>query len=96
MIGKPYRIGPDVAWVDAEDGGRSDHVVWVTRLDTAELFELSGSAWLVWSLMTDGFTDVVTIQREIDELEVTIDFGEGGLDGFLSALEARELIVPEA
>jgi hypothetical protein len=96
VTGQSYRISPDVAWVDAEDGGRSEHVVWITRLDTAELFELAGAAWLVWSLLTDGFTDAAAIRREIDELEMTVDFGEGGLDGFLSALEAQELIVAEA
>lgn len=96
MSRQPYRISPELAWVDAEDGGRHDHVVWIARLDTAELFELAGSAWLVWSLLTDGFTDASAIEHEIDELEMTVDFGEGGLDAFLVALEAQGLIERES
>ncbi|QMU97374.1 hypothetical protein FVO59_09220 [Microbacterium esteraromaticum] len=89
---RSYAIREDVAWVDAADGGRTDNAVWISRLDTGELFELRNAGWLVWSMLADGIGDAEAMAAEIHALEITVDFGDEGLDGFLSALEAQGLV----
>jgi|GEM_PF-3554686 len=88
-----YALAPDVAWVDGTDGGRQESIVWIARLDTAELFELRDAGWLVWVLIADGIGDPDRIVAEVTELGATIDFGEQGLQGFLDGLEQRGMIV---
>ena len=87
-----YRISPDVTWVDSVDCGREDSTVWIARLDTAELFELRDTGWLIWVLIADGFDTVERILAEIETLETHVDFGEVGLEGFLSGLVEQGLL----
>lgn len=91
-----YVIATDVAWVDSVDGGRNDPIVWIARLSDSSLFALERTAWLVWSLLAEGYSTADAIRAEITTLQMTTDFGADGLDGFLAQLADQRLIVAQS
>lgn len=81
-----YRARAGLTWVEAREGGRADRVVWISDVATATQFQLEGSAWLVWVLITDGATDVDELRAAAAELGAEQAFDEFDVAAFLESL----------
>ena len=94
-----YRTRPGLTWVEAQEGGRAERVVWIADVATAERVELAGSGWLVWVLVADGATDPAAIRSAAAEIGADNAFDGFDLSSFLESLVTRGLlehIDPEA
>lgn len=87
-----YRTRPGLTWVEAQEGGRAERVVWIADVATAERVELADSGWLVWVLIADGATDAAEICSAAAEIGADDAFAGFDLSSFLESLVARGLL----
>jgi hypothetical protein len=91
-----YRVAPDVAWVDARAAGQESTEVFLARMPDGPPLVLQGSAWLVWSVVTEhaDLDDVVAqIALHTSSTPATV---APDVEAFLERLVAQGLLDRDA
>lgn len=88
-----YALRDDLAWLEAADGGRNERVAWVADMGTGDVYQLEGTAWLIWVLLADGAADVETLQARAASEGVAGAFEGFDVETFLEDLVHTGLLV---
>lgn len=86
-----YRVAPDVAWVEAADGGFDNELAWVAVLPDGPPLTLNGSALLIWEATIEGGS-LEEITARVREAVEDPSVPEQEVRQFLSALVSHGLV----